>query len=179
MALPYNDLPAPPPELNGTGALVRLIDGMGFRYRWATEDLPEATLGFRPCEGAMTLGEVLAHMYHLVRWVDASLRAGLDGDMEPVLPEAAEAPTTLSELRSDTLATLVALRALLAETAPSRLEGVTITGHPKLGPRSFWHFINGPLADFLTHVGQVTSWRRMAGEPGPRANVFLGQPPRQ
>ena len=35
----------------------------------------------------------------------------------------------------------------------------------------------GPYADFLTHVGQVAAWRRQAGSPAPRADVFRGEPP--
>ena len=39
----------------------------------------------------------------------------------------------------------------------------------------FWYWINGPLADALTHVGQITSWRRIAGNPQLKGvNVFIG-----
>lgn len=39
----------------------------------------------------------------------------------------------------------------------------------------FWNLLNGPLLDALTHVGQITSWRRIAGNPQPKGvNVFLG-----
>ena len=37
----------------------------------------------------------------------------------------------------------------------------------------FWYWINGPLADALTHVGQITSWRRISGNPQLKGvNVF-------
>jgi len=42
--------------------------------------------------------------------------------------------------------------------------------------RQFWYIINGPVADTLTHVGQINSFRRLAGNPTPKANVFLGLP---
>jgi hypothetical protein len=35
----------------------------------------------------------------------------------------------------------------------------------KLGERSFWSYINMPLADALHHVGQVSILRRGAGNP--------------
>ena len=57
------------------------------------------------------------------------------------------------------------------------LSGVTITGTRSKEPQPFWSIINGPLADGLTHVGQVASWRRMAGNPVPVADVFRGLPP--
>ena len=41
----------------------------------------------------------------------------------------------------------------------------------------FWHMVNGPLADALTHVGQINTFRRLAGNPCPEANVFKGIPP--
>jgi len=40
---------------------------------------------------------------------------------------------------------------------------------------SFWYLINGFLADALTHVGQINSWRRMAGNPVARISPFTGE----
>ena len=37
----------------------------------------------------------------------------------------------------------------------------------------FWYWINGPLADALTHVGQITSWRRIAGNPQLKELMYL------
>lgn len=40
---------------------------------------------------------------------------------------------------------------------------------------SFWYWINGPLADILNHVGQITSWQRIAGNPQQKGvNVYIG-----
>jgi hypothetical protein len=46
-----------------------------------------------------------------------------------------------------------------------------------IGDRPLWNIINGPVSDALTHVGQINSFRRLNGNPVPRANVFLGRPP--
>jgi len=35
--------------------------------------------------------------------------------------------------------------------------------------------INGPLADALTHVGQINSFRRINGNPCKKVNVFNGK----
>jgi hypothetical protein len=51
------------------------------------------------------------------------------------------------------------------------LAAITIQDHP------FWHLLNGPLADALTHVGQINVFRRLAGNPTPKAGLFMGQPP--
>jgi hypothetical protein len=53
-----------------------LVDGIGFRYRWATEGIDEGSLGFRPAPDCMSLGELLQHIHGLLRWVGE--RAGLD-----------------------------------------------------------------------------------------------------
>ena len=60
MTLPYETFPSAPELVDGPGVLARLVDSMGFRYRWATEGLGEPDLAFRPVEGAMTLGELRA-----------------------------------------------------------------------------------------------------------------------
>ena len=39
----------------------------------------------------------------------------------------------------------------------------------------FFYLLNGPIADALTHVGQVISFRRTSGNPIPKGvNVFMG-----
>jgi len=39
----------------------------------------------------------------------------------------------------------------------------------------FWYWINGPLSDALTHVGQINSWRIIAGNPQLKGvNLFIG-----
>lgn len=165
--LPYTTLPAPPGAMRGGTALARLVDAFGFRYRWATEGLDESTLSFRPVEGAHDLRALLGHVHDLVTWV----RDGIAG-ARPRAPR----PQALEALRRVTLEAVVELReALLAldDAAIGRIELV----HPTRGRFPIWNAINGPLADALTHVGQVNSWRRIAGRPTPGANVFLGTPP--
>jgi hypothetical protein len=51
------------------------------------------------------------------------------------------------------------------------LATITIDGKP------FWHLINGPMADALTHTGQISSFRRLAGNPAPRSHPFTCTPP--
>lgn len=177
--LPYHELPPPPTNLDGVSALIRLVDGIGFRYRWATEGLRPEDLEFRPCEGSMTIGEVLSHVALLLRWVHGSITRDLDHEPESL--EAPDAPDgeRLTALRRTTLDTVIALRGALEEIGDGGLAQVTITGSAGRGSLPFWHMINGPLADSLTHVGQISSWRRMAGNPAPGGNPFRGTPPKE
>lgn len=176
--LPYTTLPPAPDHISGPGVLARLVDGMGFRYRWATEGLTGDELTYRTCDEAFTLGEVLAHMDMLLLWIEGSVRGSLESEPAQLDHGYKVTPKEWPELRECTLARLVDLRALLHGTQPEDLAQVTLTGDPKKGPEPFWNAINGPMADFLTHVGQVASWRRLAGNPAPRADVFRGLPPK-
>jgi len=165
--LPYTTLPAPPGAMRAGTALARLVDAIGFRYRWATEGLDESILAFRPAEGAHDLRGLLGHVHDLVAWVR-------DGVAAP-RPRAPR-PQRLEDVRRATLAAIVELReALLALDDPA-IERIELV-HPTRGRFPIWNAINGPLADALTHVGQVNSWRRIAGNPTPPAHVFLGTPP--
>ena len=49
-------IPDPPASVGAGAILGRLADGIGFRYRWATEGIGAADLPFRPAEGCMSLG---------------------------------------------------------------------------------------------------------------------------
>jgi hypothetical protein len=177
MTLPYETFPSPPEAVDGPGVLARFVDSMGFRYRWATEGLTSEAMTFRAVEGAMTLGEVLGHLCVLVRWTESSVRSSLAGENAGSYMDFVDVPKALDDLRADTLEGLVELRTLFAGADPELLAAATITGHPNHGPQPFWCVLNGPLADFLNHVGQVASWRRMAGNPVPSADLFRGMPP--
>ena len=57
----------------------------------------------------------------------------------------------------------------------SELESSNMTSSSTGKTYPFWYMLNGPIADALTHVGQITTWRRIAGNPQPNGvNVFKG-----
>ena len=47
----------------------------------------------------------------------------------------------------------------------------------RLKDKPFWYLINGPIADALTHVGQINMLRRTAGFPPLKYKPFYGTPP--
>ena len=154
-------IPPYPDAVSGTTVLVRLLDGLGFRFRWSTEGLSEEDYGFRPAPDCMSIEELVGHVWGLVNWVSQSVE--LDG----FKPGDDPAIT-----RWRVLETIHALRQELNSMSNGDLNEITIRGRP------FWHIINGPLSDALTHVGQINSFRRLAGNPTPKASVFTGTPPR-
>jgi hypothetical protein len=169
----YTTLPDPPPSMSAGAVLSRLCDGIGFRYRWATEGISLADLGFSPGRGCMTLGELLAHILELLEWVARHL--GMD--VTAIDPAAGSTPADPAALRSRTIGLAADLAARFRGMTDADLEAVRIRSS-RGNSLPLWNVVNGPLADSLTHVGQVLSWRRLAGSPPPASDVFRGRPPR-
>ena len=63
--LPYYQIPPYPEAYTAGTVAARLIDGLGFRYYWATEGLRTEDLQFQPNEAARTTEETLEHIYEL------------------------------------------------------------------------------------------------------------------
>jgi hypothetical protein len=140
--------------------LTRLLDSLGFRFHWATYDLTDCDYAFSPGQGSQSIGQLIRHIWGLTNWVSIA-----------VLGRGEERPETPEGQRAHALQMLHRLRAHIAELDDQSLSAITIDGHP------FWHILNGPLADALTHVGQINVLRRLAGNPTPKAGLFTGEPP--
>ena len=156
----YHRIPKPPEDVSGTTVLIRLLDGLGFRFRWATEGLREIDYSFRPGQDCMSIEELMRHIWGLVNWVCQSMNTVRFPKQDDI-----------QDTRISILEMITTLREALYSMNDEELSNITIEG------KQFWHIINGPIAVALTHVGQINSFRRLAGNPTPRANVFLGLPP--
>ncbi len=157
--LPYYHLPDPPDTVSGASVLARMVDGLGFRFRWATEGLREDDYTFRPDERCMSIQEQTEHIWSLINWIILSLTG-----------ERNDRPDAIDQIRKSVLEMIMELRRLLLSMSDDELKNARIHDH------SFWHIINGPVADALTHVGQINMIRRLAGNPTPDVNVFTGKP---
>ena len=71
----YYEIPASPEDFNEYSVAARMVDGLGFRYFWATEGLTDEDLDFRPSESSRTARETLDHIYGLTRVVLNSVKA--------------------------------------------------------------------------------------------------------
>ena len=166
--LPYQILPDPPEKMNATNLMIRFLDSLGFRYRWATEGLREEEMDFKACDTSMSLRELLYHIHGLVSVTNAFIT----GDEREKIEQ-----TSLHVRRRKTLDLIVKTRADLLELDDTYLEERRFMV-PWAGKEyPIWFLINGPLSDAFTHVGQITSWRRINENPIPGANVFYGTPP--
>lgn len=166
MAKPYGYEIEPPPErFTGTSVLTRIVDGLAFRYFWATEGLRGEDFAFRPGADSMSMVELLQHVLHLV----FMLKQLAFDSRERELVETDD-PAALRRL---TLENLEAVRAQITGLDDEALATHQVLRRSgKLYP--VWNIMNGPLSDALTHVGQINAWRRLSGNPTQKVDVFEG-----
>jgi len=165
MKLPYFSIPSEPRTINAACVLARMVDGLGFRYYWATEGLRKKDLSFRCSPESFSVKEVMFHILQLCAWMDHSLGG-------KKTPSFAGPPPQPEQIRASTLGRLQTLSRRLKKMKNTDLKTFKVKTWP------FWYLINGPLADALTHVGQINAWRRQSGNPAQRVSFFQGTPPK-
>ncbi|OFZ60555.1 MAG: hypothetical protein A3D92_06700 [Bacteroidetes bacterium RIFCSPHIGHO2_02_FULL_44_7] len=163
----YSSLPEAPTQLSGNTVLTRLLDGLIFRYYWATEGLTSEDFEFRPCESSMNIRELLNHFHHLCNVTYCVLS---DVPVERISP-----PSDALDTRNESLRLLSVSRKITIDLDDAALELKKFRPKDKALEYPVWNLLNGPIADALTHVGQITSWRRINGNPVYAHNPFLGK----
>jgi len=169
--LPYRVIPAYPSEYTPGNVAARVVDGLGFRYYWATEGLTEENLAYKPSEDARTINETLDHIWSLVRIVVNSTKkvaTTFDVDSKGM---------TFQEKRKQTLEFIKSSSDNLRKCSQKDFEEMDMIFRSPDGDQTypFWNQLNGPIADAIWHVGQVASMRRGAGNPfNPKVSVLVG-----
>ena len=168
--LPLREIPEAPQEYTSEAVAARLIEGLGFRYYWATEGLRSEDLVYKPSGEARTCDETLDHIYGLAEIAYTSVF------QKPSVRPLEISHLTFEEKRAATLKFL--------DDAAKRLRSgeVTLGDCPIVFERGesrsefpFWNNINGPISDALWHCGQIVSFRRASGNPMPSGvSVFRG-----
>jgi hypothetical protein len=156
----YRSIPSFTGPITAANVICRMLAGMGFRFYWATEALTEEAYAFRPCDGARSISDTVEHVWDLLNWVYRSIEPA--GEPKPSGPQ---------HLRAGALELIATLQGAFSNMTDDDLAGIRIREQP------FWAVINGPLSDVLTHIGQITALRRLAGSPVPASNPFKGTPP--
>jgi len=140
-----------------TELLRHLVATIAFRATVALRGFPEAATATPPADGARTPVELLVHLADLMQWSALLVR----GEGRP--QRAVDGSWQAAEARL--YAGLAALdAALVAGIAPDADVDA---------------LLQGPLADALTHVGQLLLMRRLAGAPAEgqrymRASITAG-----
>jgi len=171
--LPYYEIPDYPEAYTPETVAARMIDGLGFRYYWATEGLRPEDLAFKPSAEARTSEETIDHILGLSEMVvNATKRAPNVRNSEEAQPML-----TFEEKRKATLGNLETASDLL-KSGTVKLEDCNIIfqNGENSSEYPFWNNLNGPIADALWHCGQVVSFRRSSGNPfNSKVSVFSGK----
>ena len=167
--LPYKEIPSYPANYTQSTVVSRMIDGLGYRYYWATENLRRSDFDFRPDTLARSTFETMEHIYGLSFMI-------LNASKNQVNERRNLFQMTANELRSATLDNLklASEEIVLVDS----MEELNILFQSSTGRKAlpFWHVLNGPLADAIYHTGQMVSFRRTSGNPmNPKVNVFMGK----
>lgn len=168
-ALPYYEIPDAPQMYSPGGVVSRLIDGLGFRFYWATEGLRDTDLAFRPSEEARSTSETVDHIYGLSRVI---LNSALK---KPNMPED-PVQMTFEEKRAGILNMLKQASDIFRSAEDLNQYSVVFVREGSRSEFPFWNQINGPISDAIWHCGQIVSLRRSSGNPfNSKASVFTGK----
>ncbi|MEQ8358277.1 MAG: hypothetical protein RH860_02240 [Cytophagales bacterium] len=151
----FKEIPEYEGQYNSGKISARMIDGLGFRFYWATEDLSAKDMTYRPSEEIRSIGETIQHIYEM----SYSLMnvVNLKAQIDPGL--------TMPDMqRKQTLLNLKLIRDKLISSSDKDFEAYNrIRSNGNTIP--FWKYINGPIEDCVWHCGQIASFRRLAGNP--------------
>jgi hypothetical protein len=126
---------------------------LAYRGGKAVRDVPPDVASFRIGERTRTPAEILAHVGDLLDWAVSLARGERRWNDSAPLPWEHETARFFDGLAR--------LDALLASEGP-----LTVTTE---------QLFQGPIADALTHVGQIAMLRRLAGAPMRGENYFLAE----
>lgn len=167
--LPYKTVPDPPEIYTAGTAVARFIDGLGFRYYWATEGLRKLDFSYRPTDESRSMAETIHHVYQLSEMIlnAAQNKPNLKRDSDSL---------SFSEQRVLTLNNLKKASGILHKYNTLDSLQVTFKGAKNTASFPFWYAINGPISDAVYHCGQIVLMRRASGNPmNPKVSVFSGR----
>lgn len=171
--LPFYQIPAYPESYTPGNVNARYIDGLGYRYYWASKDLTDKNLSYRPSVENRDIMETLQHIYNLSVMI-------VNGTTQRVneTSTSTSSSTSYQELRTNTLLNFKQAREQLIGLSNEEVAALKIIfgSGDKRQEIPFWHMMNGPIADAIYHTGQLVTMRRSAGNPmDARVNVFSGK----
>lgn len=170
---PYAEIKSAPEKYTSGNAISRSIDGLGYRFYWATEGLTSKVYNYDPGNEGQSAASVIDHILNL----SSTILTTLNG--EPNMRPIPKSPyKNFEEKRHQTLVNLWEASDLCRTLSDADFETLDIVF--KRGEKEFsspfWHLINGPISDAIYHTGQIVSYRRSAGVPiSSKVNVFTGK----
>src|SRR5262245_48196416 len=95
--LPYREIPDYPATYTAGTVAARVVDGLGFRYYWATEGLRPEDLSFQANKDGRTTLETIQHIYELTLSIANSTKNAVNDGTIP------KPKLSFEELRKATL----------------------------------------------------------------------------
>ena len=169
MELPYYEIPEYPETYSSANIMSRMIDGLGFRFYWATEGLVKSDLEYKISKDSRSTIETITHIHSLSVMI---LNAVL---IKPNDYESA-AELDYETLRKNTLLNIKRSSEIISKT--NNLSKLKIIFNRNNGKSEYplWNLINGPIEDAIWHSGQVVAFRRASGNPiNSKISVFTGK----
>ena len=170
--LPFSEIGEYPTDFSQANIISRMIEGLGYRYYWATKSLTENDLNYKSSEDARSTIQIIEHIYSLTMMISSSF--------EKKEFKFTSVTYNYDELRTKTLLKLKYIHDELRSNPDfSQLFIKFERGGTKM-EFPFWNQINGPISDALWHCGQVVMNRRSSGNPlQSGVNVFVGKTSKQ
>ncbi len=170
--LPFFEISSEKNHYTSVNIIYRLIEGVGYRYYWASKDLKKEDLDYKPSSSSISSYETLEHIYVLSETI-------MNSALNKVNNRPTEkTPKSYNELREGTLMNLQKFNDIILSKNEDDLKRIKIIfnrgGREASFP--FWNLLNGQIADMIYHTGQIVSFRRTTGNPIQKGvNVFLGK----
>jgi len=169
-SIPYSAIPEAPENYTAGSVISRMIDGLGFRYHWASKDLSEEDLDYDPGNDGRTIAQILDHVFALSATILSSAKKEAR-DFSVILPDL-----SYTEKRKVTLQNFKQASELFLKSEDLSEHKIIFKRQKGTSEFPFWNQINGPIEDAIWHAGQIVVLRRSAGNPiNPKVNVFLGK----
>lgn len=168
--LPYSEITVTSDRFTAGNVAARLVDGLGFRFYWATDGLRVKDLAFKPSKASRSIIETIEHIYEMSAMIrNATTQTLNTADQSP--------RRSFTEMRKKTLENFKVASDILKNSADEELIKYTLKfkQQEKLIEYPFWNQINGPISDCLWHTGQIVSFRRLSGNPfSEKVNLLSG-----
>ena len=172
-SLPFHEIPNHSEDFSAGSLASRVIDGLGFRYYWATEGLREQDLNFKPSSDSRTSLQTLEHIYEMSILI-------VNATEEKVNVPGQDKKLPFSEMRRVTLENFQKASSILKNASDDQMKKFNFVYqlNDKQIKYPFWNLVNGPIEDCIWHLGQIVSFRRSSGNPFKEVDLFLGKPPK-
>ena len=168
-SLPYAELHEASSTYTAGTVAARMVDGLGYRYYWASEGLRSEDLSYKPSAEARTTDETIDHILGLSTVI-------LNSALHKVNEGNDFSELSFTEKRELTLVNLKTAADIFRKSEGLNQFTVVFKGSKGNSEYPFWNQINGPIADAIWHCGQLVSFRRASGNPfNSKASMFMGK----